>query len=62
MSGATVTTEGIVVGDYEGGSAPQIRGFYLQDESGDGNAATSDGVFVFRGNPSTRSPSATGSG
>ena len=43
-----VTTQGIVVGDYEGAS-PALRGFYLQDQSGDGNAATSDAVFVFKG-------------
>ncbi len=45
----TVTTRGVVVGDYEGAS-PTLRGFYLQDEDGDGDAATSDGIFVFNGN------------
>jgi predicted extracellular nuclease len=44
-----VTTQGIVVGDYEG-PTPTLRGFYLQDPSGDSNAATSDGIFVFNGN------------
>ncbi|HRV94622.1 MAG TPA: ExeM/NucH family extracellular endonuclease, partial [Anaerolineae bacterium] len=44
-----VSTEGVVVGDYEG-SQPTLRGFYLQDRSGDGNPATSDGIFVFNGN------------
>jgi uncharacterized protein len=44
----TVTTQGVVVGDYEGPS-PALRGFYLQDEAGDGDAATSDGIFVFNG-------------
>jgi predicted extracellular nuclease len=54
-SGATaavtgpVTVRGVVVGDYEGPS-PALRGFYLQDPAGDGNAATSDGIFVFEGN------------
>ena len=43
-----VTTEGVVVGDYEGPS-PTLRGFYLQDVSGDGDTATSDAVFVFNG-------------
>jgi predicted extracellular nuclease len=43
-----VTTQGIVVGDYEGAS-PALRGFYLQDQTGDGNPATSDAVFVFEG-------------
>jgi hypothetical protein len=54
-SGATVampgsqTTQGVVVGDYEGPS-PALRGFFIQDPSGDGNPATSDGIFVFEGN------------
>ena len=44
-----VTTQGVVVGDYEGPN-PTLRGFYLQDLTGDSNAATSDGIFVFNGN------------
>jgi predicted extracellular nuclease len=53
-SGATValtgtrTTQGVVVGDYEGAS-PALRGFFIQDPAGDGNPATSDGIFVFEG-------------
>ena len=43
----TVTTEGVVVGDFEG-SASQA-GFYIQDLIGDGNVATSDGIFVYTG-------------
>ncbi len=52
-SGATValpgtrTVQGVVVADYEGAS-PALRGFYLQD-AGDGDPATSDGIFVFNG-------------
>ena len=42
-------THGVVVGDFEG-PAPALRGFYIQDPAGDGNAATSDGLFVFNGN------------
>lgn len=42
-----VTVQGTVVGDYEG-PTPNLRGFYLQD-GGDGNPATSDGIFVFSG-------------
>ncbi|MCK0111394.1 ExeM/NucH family extracellular endonuclease [Ornithinimicrobium sp. F0845] len=38
-----VTIEGIVVGDFQDGG---FNGFYVQD-GGDGNPATSDGVFVF---------------
>ncbi|MEW1955777.1 ExeM/NucH family extracellular endonuclease [Terrabacter sp. NPDC080008] len=44
----SVTTRGVVVGDYEGPS-PALRGFYIQDPTGDGNPATSDGIFVFEG-------------
>jgi hypothetical protein len=49
LEGEEVTTEGVVVGDYEGPS-PELRGFYLQDPEGDGDPATSDAVFVFNGN------------
>jgi predicted extracellular nuclease len=44
-----VAVEGVVVGDFEGPTAAGLQGFYLQD-SGDGNEATSDGIFVFTGN------------
>ena len=44
----TVTTQGIVVGDFEGSAA--LSGFYLQDPVGDGDPATSDGIFVYTGN------------
>lgn len=46
LAGRTVTTEGVVVGDYEG-APPALRGYYLQDLTGDGSASTSDAVFVF---------------
>jgi predicted extracellular nuclease len=46
--GTSVTTQGVVVADYEG-PAPALRGFYLQDAAGDGDASTSDAVFVFNG-------------
>ena len=42
-----VTTQGVVVGDFEGTAS--ASGFYIQDLTGDGNAATSDGIFVFTG-------------
>jgi hypothetical protein len=46
----SVTTQGVVVGDFEQPTgAAQLRGFYLQDPAGDGDAATSDGLFVFDG-------------
>ena len=47
----TVSTEGVVVGDFAGTAA--VGGFYIQDPTGDGNAATSDGIFVFTGNGNT---------
>ena len=45
----TRTTRGVVVADYEGGASGSLRGFYLQDPVGDGDAATSDAIFVFNG-------------
>jgi hypothetical protein len=57
-SGATaaitglVTIEGIVTGDFQNNLDPDrgnIGGFFVQQEVGDGNAATSDGIFVFQG-------------
>ncbi len=54
-SGATaaitgqVITQGVVVGDYEGPS-PALRGFYIQDPVGDGDPATSDGIFIYNAN------------
>jgi predicted extracellular nuclease len=42
-----VTTQGVVVGDFEGTSS--ASGFFLQDPLGDGNPNTSDGIFVFTG-------------
>lgn len=49
-----VTTTGVVVGDHEypgsGSTSAVVRGFFIQDLSGDGDPATSDGIFVFNGN------------
>jgi predicted extracellular nuclease len=45
FAGTSQTTEGRVVGDFQGG--PGLNGFFLQDAAGDGNTATSDGIFVF---------------
>lgn len=44
LVGQSVTTEGVVTGDFQG--TPGLNGFYLQDPNGDGNTATSDGIFV----------------
>ena len=49
LLGQTVTVEAIVVGDYQGSAG--LRGFYLQEEDADadGDATTSEGIFVFDG-------------
>ena len=44
----TLTTQGVVVGDFEGTAANS--GFFIQDPVGDGNPNTSDGIFVYTGN------------
>ena len=51
IAGTTVTIEGIVVADHQG-PAPNMRGFFLQEDDADAdeNAATSEGIFVFDGN------------
>ncbi|GHF93360.1 hypothetical protein GCM10017783_01660 [Deinococcus piscis] len=41
----TVTVRGVVTADFQSG----LRGFFIQDAQGDGNPATSDGVFVYTG-------------
>lgn len=47
--GATVTIEGVVVGDYQL-TPSEFGGFYLQEEPADADAdpATSEGIFIFR--------------
>ena len=40
-----------MVGDFEGTAANS--GFFIQDPAGDGDAATSDGIFVFTGSANT---------
>jgi len=42
---AVVTTEGVVTVDVQ--RTDQHRGFFMQDVDGDGDPATSDGIFVF---------------
>ncbi|WP_372616859.1 ExeM/NucH family extracellular endonuclease [Falsiroseomonas sp.] len=54
LAGQTVTVEAIVVGDFQNGDADarrDLQGFYLQEEDAeaDGNALTSEGIFVFQG-------------
>lgn len=42
LNGQSVTTEGVVTAVF-----PGLSGYYLQDEAGDGDVATSDGIFVY---------------
>jgi hypothetical protein len=44
----TVTTQGVVVGDFEGSAS--LGGFFMQDLAGDGDPTTSDGIFVYTSN------------
>jgi hypothetical protein len=47
LAGQVVTTRGIVTGVF-----PGLLGYTIQDETGDANPATSDGIFVFANAPS----------
>lgn len=54
LVGRTVTVEAVVVGDFQNGDADQSRnlgGFFIQEEVSDedGDAATSEGLFVNQG-------------
>ena len=50
LVGSEVTVQGVVVGDFQNntvGDDGNLNGFYLQDPTGDADAATSDGVFIY---------------
>lgn len=52
MDGQTVTISAIVTGDFQDNDSDtdnNLSGFYVQQETPDANAATSEGVFVFDG-------------
>lgn len=49
LAGQTVSTEGVVTAVYQ--DANQLNGFFVQDAAGDGDPATSDGVFVYTNTP-----------
>ena len=51
LVGEDVLVTGIVTGDFQDnvGTSGDLNGFYLQDLEGDGDASTSDGIFVFEG-------------
>ena len=57
MSGMTVTISAIVTGDFQDNDAnttSNLGGFYVQQETPDSDASTSEGVFIFDGdNPAT---------
>ena len=59
VDGMVRTIEAIVVGDFQDTTAEppnELNGYFLQEEDADsdGNAATSEGIFVFEGaNPAT---------
>ncbi|MAT42793.1 MAG: hypothetical protein CL609_10655 [Anaerolineaceae bacterium] len=48
LDGDVVSVEGIVTADFQDSG---INGFFIQDPTGDGDAATSDGIFVYSGVP-----------
>ncbi len=47
--GQTLTVEGIVVGDFQGGQGVGLGGFFVQEEDADADAdpMTSEGIWVF---------------
>jgi len=50
LVGMEVAIEGVVVGDFQNNGMTDngdLNGFHVQDPVGDGDAATSDGIFVY---------------
>ncbi len=45
IDGQVVETEGVITGDFQ--ASNQLNGFFIQDPVGDGDPATSDGIFVY---------------
>lgn len=55
LVGTEVAVEGVVVGDFQNNASlddGNLNGFHLQDPTGDGDALTSDGVFIYYPNGS----------
>jgi len=55
LNGNVVVIEGIVIGDFQGGSSGahgNLQGFYVQEEDADADIdpLTSEGIFIFDGN------------
>ncbi|MEO1196803.1 MAG: ExeM/NucH family extracellular endonuclease [Pseudomonadota bacterium] len=58
LVGETVVVEGYVTGDFQNGDADDFRsigGFFVQEEAADqdGDAATSEGIFIYEGDADT---------
>jgi len=49
LANQVVRVEGVVTGDFQ--ATGQLGGFFLQDDTPDGDSATSDGLFVFTTQP-----------
>ena len=50
LVGNNVAVEGVVVGDFQNNASldnGDLNGFHVQDPAGDGDPATSDGIFVY---------------
>jgi predicted extracellular nuclease len=50
LVGTEVDVEGVVVGDFQNNGEPDngdLHGFHIQDPTGDGDPATSDGIFIY---------------
>ncbi|MET0091784.1 MAG: lamin tail domain-containing protein [Candidatus Thiodiazotropha sp.] len=50
LTGSAVSIEGIVTGDFQNNASidnGDLNGFHMQDAVGDGDLATSDGIFVY---------------
>jgi len=50
LVGTEVAVEGVVVGDFQNNTSldnGNLNGFHIQDSTGDGDSATSDGVFIY---------------
>lgn len=55
LVGQTISIEGIVVADFQGGTGVGLGGFFVQEEDADADAdpATSEGIWVFDGGTGT---------
>ncbi len=55
LVGQTISVEGIVVGDFQGGSGVGLGGFFIQEEDADADAdpSTSEGIWIFDGGTGT---------